>query len=262
MSIAGAIGFRPRTALRRLYRQARRNVQKRRQIKRHANGFLYQDICGSPVFLRDRGAYEHAEDVHRLCDEVYFRGYFPRPGDTVVDVGAGYGHEAIYCHARSPGVRYVGIEIQPSVYECLANTLRTCGGGLRAFPLAISASETSVWISSVMGRDYESVQAGMEGLVEIPAVPWSDVLQRFSITSVDLLKVNIEGGERYLLPALGNLERINRVIISAHDFRADRGEGEHFRTRDFVLDYLRVSGFSARSLKDTPWWRDWIYAER
>ena len=250
------------TELRNRCREVRHWWEARLLVKRDAaSGLLYQKVYGGRVFLRDNDAYLPKRQLEWLCREVYFGEYMPQPDDTVVDIGVGYGHEALYCHVRSPGVKYIGIEVQPSVYECLANTLSPYRPKLRAFPLAIS-DEAAVWLDSAAGDKYELVRTTSAGAVEIPTVSWPAFLERFSVRRVSLLKVNIEGGERDLFPALGALDAVDRVIVSAHDFRAERGEGERFRTRQFVMDYLSQAGFRPRSVRDEPWWRDWIFADR
>ena len=65
--------------------------------------------------------------------------------------------------------------------------------------MAIS-NEQLLQISSAQGTAYESVGATSDGLVEVPTIAWPDFLARFSIDRIALLKVNIEGGERHLLP--------------------------------------------------------------
>lgn len=248
--------------LRNYLRQARRNVERQLIVRKDpATGLLYQQMYGSKVFLRDYGAYIPQRDIDWLCRDVYFRDHLPGHQDTVVDIGAGYGHEALYCQMRSPGLRYIGVEVQPSVYECLANTFAPYRSNLKAYPRAIS-NESVLYLDSASGSDYEDVQTTGNGAVEVATSSWEEFKDRFVIDRISLLKVNIEGGERYLLPTLGSLSEVDRVIISAHDFRAERGEGEHFRTREFVLDYLNDAGFAPRSLQNQYWWRDWIYAER
>ncbi len=64
------------------------------------------------------------------------------------------------------------------------------------------------------------------------------------IRDVDFLKMNIEGAERFALPGCRDvLSRTRNVCIAAHDFRAARGEGEAFRTLDFVRNFLADAGF-------------------
>ena len=242
--------------------KVRRSMERQFLVRNDpATGLLYQQMYGSKIFLRDREAYSPKREIDWLCRDIYFRDYLPGDQDTVLDIGAGYGHDALYCEMKSPGVRYIGVEVQPSIYECLANTFAPHRSNLTAYPRAIS-SEPVLYLDSASSKDYESVQTTGDGAVEVATSSWEEFKARFSIDRISLLKVNIEGGERYLLPTLGNLLEVDRIIISSHDFRAERGEGEHFRTRKFVLDYLISAGFAPRSLKDQDWWRDWIYADR
>jgi FkbM family methyltransferase len=151
------------------------------------------------------------------------------------------------------------VEIQPSVYECLANTLARYRPAFSVCPLAI-AEEKVVYINT--SATYEAVATAGEGPVQVSTITWCEFIHRFSIKKIDLLKINIEGGERAFLEHATDLSMVDRVIISAHDFRANRGQGEHFRTREYVLKRLAGYGFRATSLGVGDWWEDWIYAYR
>ena len=53
----------------------------------------------------------------------------------VVDLGAGYGDEALYIGSRSKDVTNIGVEAQPVIFECLASTFRTLGDKFIASPM-------------------------------------------------------------------------------------------------------------------------------
>jgi FkbM family methyltransferase len=224
-----------------------------------ATGLPYQDLHGFRVFLRRESDFMTNNVINWACNDVYFKYYQPTNGDVVVDIGAGYGHEAIFLLARAPLIKYFGIEVQPSVYECLANTFRTVSDRCKAIPFAIS-EQNNLYISS--SADYTGVTSLEDGYIEVPTMTWQAMRTRYSIDQIDLLKINIEGGERFVLPLLGDMQNIRRVIISAHDFRADRGESEHYRTREFVLEYLCKQGYSVRSVEEQGWLTNWLYGER
>ena len=48
------------------------------------------------------------------------------------------------------------------------------------------------------------------------------------------------------------LRRTRFVCIAAHDFRAARGEGEQFRTLEFVREFLREAGFELVTRDSDP----------
>lgn len=222
------------------------------------SGRLYQMYRGYRVYLGRREDYLAAWHADWICEAVYFKFYRPVAGDTVVDVGAGYGHEAVYL-SRVAELRYFAVEIQPYVVSCLEQTFAQFGGRFCAISSAIS-DKPSVTISDE--EDYVRASTVVQGDIEIEGLTWKQFCKEYSCHAIDLLKVNIEGGERDLLPTIGDMSNIKRVIISAHDFRADRGDGENFRTRAFVCDYLRNQGYQIRHVGDEAWLKDWIYGER
>ena len=62
-----------------------------------------------------------------------------------------------------------------------------------------------------------------------------------------------EGAERFALKGMPEaIRRVQWVCIAAHDFRADRGEGNDFRTRAFVQSFLKDAGFTLVSRDSDP----------
>lgn len=239
-----------------------RQIGSRLNTRRDAmTGLLFQEAFGHRIFLKSRRDYLDPALLQWLCRDIYFKFYEPSGRDVVVDIGAGYGHEAFYLLRKSRELRYFGIEVQPSVYESLCNSFRSVTKQCRAIGFAVADGTDSVYISSA--ENYTTASTVQAGYIEVPALSWNGLLTRYGIDRIDLLKVNIEGAERELLPAIGNMDRISRVIISAHDFRADHGEGEQFRTRAFVKEYLLAQGFRVNSVNENDaWLRNWIYADR
>jgi FkbM family methyltransferase len=238
-----------------------RRLRRVRTLRRDpASGLLAYPAFGARIFVRSRDDFPYLDDVAWLCEKVIFARYLPRSGDTVVDFGAGFGEEAAWLAQRSPGVRYLGVEIQPSVFECLAHTMAALGPDHRAFPLAVGNGR-EVRIRS--HQAYEKVGADGAGPVAVPAVSWRELASRFGLGRIDLLKVNIEGGERDLLEAIDDFGPIRRVVVSAHDFRAIRGEGEHYRTRAAITARLASQGYRLSGFQlGKRWADDWIFAER
>ena len=80
---------------------------------------------------------------------------------------------------------------------------------------------------------------------------------------IDLLKMNIEGAEKGLIASIGDFSRIKRLIVSCHDFRADEGHGEFFRTKESVTATLAGAGYAIKTFAhDISWSDDWIFASR
>lgn len=218
-----------------------------------ATGHLFYPVDGVRHFVRFPEEAIRRVYRRRAFEEIYFREYRPRGGDVVVDIGAGLGTEIIPLAAEAPALRYIAVEIQPWVYECLCLTLAQLPAGFVPFGLAIGA-QGPVRIAPT--RDGVDASTGEGGPVPVESVTWAEFMRRHAIERVDLLKINIEGGEKPLLDHV-DLAAVRRVIVGVHDFRADRGEGEHFRTRAHVEARLTGAGFRLR-----PVGEDWIFADR
>jgi FkbM family methyltransferase len=217
-------------------------------------GHLYYRVAGYRLHLRFPEEAIRERDRRRTFEEVYFRHYRPRGSDCVVDIGAGIGTEILPLAREAPGLRYVAVEIQPWVYECLALTLAQLPEGFTPFGLAIGGSSEVRITPTRDGQDVSTLGGG--GAVPVAGIGWSDFAARHGIGRVALLKMNVEGAEADLLEHI-DLGQVDRVVVGVHDFRADRGEGEHFRTRARVEARLAGAGFGMR-----PVGTDWIYAER
>lgn len=223
-------------------------------VRRDRNtGHLYYPVHGVRLYIRSIA--DSVREPHRrlVFEKTYFRFYQPSGRDCVVDIGAGVGMEIVMLARHAPDLRYVAVEIQPWVYECLCLTLAQLPPGFTPFGIAIAECGPLELAPTRSGVD-ASVLAG--GPVRIETVSWTEFTARQCIDQVDLLKVNVEGAETELLEHI-DLGMVRRVIVNVHDFRADRGEGEHFRTRARVVARLSEARFRL-----TPVGEDWIFAER
>jgi hypothetical protein len=109
-----------------------------------------------------------------------------------------------------------------------------------------------------------TVMNGAEGHV-VEAVTLDELAERVGADRIDLLKMNIEGAERLALRGMAGIApRVRHVVVSCHDFRADRGHGDVFRTRVEVTEALAEMGFDFTSRPDDPrpWVRDTVYGAR
>ena len=194
------------------------------------------------------------------CNNLVFKYYLPKAGDVVVDLGAGYGEEAIYLTQHAVGFRYIGVEAQPVIYECLANTFNDAGEEFIASPYVITDKEIVRFVSQ---QSYAAVGEMPMAYIDVPTMTWDRFIKRYEISQIDLLKMNIEGAEKEVIENITNFDIIKRFIISCHDFRADNGEGEWYRTKDVVISKLEENGYLIKEFNyGINWADDWIFAER
>lgn len=190
----------------------------------------------------------------------------PRPGDTIIDVGAGIGEDAVvFSKLVGASGRVISIEAHPGTFACLQGTIeRSRLGNVTAVQCAIADREGTLTMSD---DDTHLANSMLKtgGGVEVPAKSLDALLAELGIGEVALLKMNIEGAERPAMAGMtGSAPRIRTAVISCHDFVANAGGGDEFRTREFVRPALEAMGFAVRQRDQVPypWLRDTLYGTR
>ena len=97
----------------------------------------------------------------------------------------------------------------------------------------------------------------------------ADILDRvcdqFALEDIALVKMNIEGAERSALAGMNaTIGHVRNICVACHDFKAEKGEGEFFRTRRLTETFLKESGFAIerRSHDARDYVRDHVIARR
>jgi FkbM family methyltransferase len=193
----------------------------------------------------------------RDAADYWFHVYKPEQGDVIVDIGAGRGEDVYaFSEAVGPTGTVWAIEAHPGSYRLLERfcqknglsnvRLLNCAAMNRRGTLQIQT--LAVWESNFV---YEGAATPASHAVE--AYRLDEICERQGIDRIDLLKMNIEGAERFALPGMPDaLRRTRFACIAAHDFRAARGEGDEFKTHDFVLKTLQNAGFSLVLRSEDP----------
>lgn len=195
-------------------------------------------------FLRDAGDY-------------WFHVYKPRSGDVIVDIGAGRG-EDVYAFSlgAGPSGRVWAIEAHPESFALLTEFCQEQKlSNVRALNLACMDRPAMLQIETLPVWESNYVREGEATPTSHPveAITFDALCRRHDITRIDFLKMNIEGAERFALKGMAEaIRRVRHVCIAAHDFRADRGEGEDFRTRALVAEFLKDSGFTLTTRDEDP----------
>jgi len=173
--------------------------------------------------------------VDWLNSQVYFSHFSPTNKDVYVDIGSGYGHELVYIAKSNPNVKIFGIEANPEVFQyARANTSKF--SNIKNYNLMIGVEE-SYQISFT--SDYAGKGVNDSGSIICSGRTLDNFLYTEKIDMVSLLKLNIEGGELEIIKNLPH-EKIEKLIISCHDFRYERGDGDFYKTYDEVtLELLR-----------------------
>ena len=171
-------------------------------------------LTGQSLFLRP-GTTD--QDVY---DEIFVEQEYDLPiADPrfIIDAGAHIGLSAVFFADKYPQATVVAIEPEPSNFAILERNakdhpgIKPISAGLwsRKTHLRIKDSDVPTW-SFCVTEDPSGVG--------IPALSILDILDRFNVTQIDVLKMDIEGSEVEVLNnALPWMDAVKVLIIELHD---------------------------------------------
>lgn len=129
--------------------------------------------------------------------------HFLEPGATFVDCGANVGYFSVLAaHLVGPTGRVVAIEANPATHRLLARNLQANGSGASVCcALVAEPGEVTLFVPREGGDVYSSLRTG--GLVQgrdvdaikVPGRLLDEVVTSFELKRLDVLKIDIEGGE-------------------------------------------------------------------
>jgi FkbM family methyltransferase len=206
-----------------------------------------------------------AVDEVASATDYWFLYYKPAVGDVIIDVGAGGGEDALaFSRAVGDTGRVFEIEAHTSTFKrlelfCRLNQLAN------TTPLQLAIMDSSGSVSMVETGNWEGNTAEWTSgpsRDSVPAVTLDELCRLQGISDIAFLKMNIEGAEQLAIRSMdASIKRIKSLCIACHDFRADRGDGEQFRTRTIIEQFLQDNGFAleTRPHDRRPFVRDHVY---
>jgi len=200
-----------------------------------------------------------ADEVIR--QEAYMPGgWGPQDAQTVVDVGAHIGTFTVLAARRWPRARVLSFEPVPENRALLEANVRLNGcGRVQVNPEAVTgragARRMEVSPTNTGGH---SLAEGSGGSVEVPAIPFAEVLARAGGAPIDFLKIDAEGAEYEILESLGpeELRLLRYVALEFHGpTRAAAAQGG-----SRLAALLRGQGMEVRLASSAA--GDMLYASR
>lgn len=228
----------------------------------HTGPSATESIGPNFAYTRDhfRAWRRQIEDYASETRDYWLRFYEPKQGDTIIDAGAGHGEDTLsFSRLVGPSGRVIAIEAHPLSFKALKNFCRLnrldnvipVHLALMDKPGEVRIIESESWMENRVTSNGEPASN-----LSAPAGTLDDLCRRLRIDSISFLKMNIEGAERYaLLGAQKAMPHIQHICVACHDFRANQGHGEQFRTRSFTEQFLSHHGFASRRRADP---RDYI----
>lgn len=158
-----------------------------------------------------------------ILDQIALSPYLPLdphdPPATIVDLGANIGLSTLYFKMAYPKARIVAVEPDAANFAMLQrNTERLAG--VRCVQAAIWP--TDGWIDlerDGLGSSGFRANANSTGSGDTRALSIPTLMREHDLDRIDLLKVDIEGGEMDLFtaPDIKWLEQVEKISLEPHD---------------------------------------------
>jgi len=164
---------------------------------------------------------------------------------VIIDAGANVGYASAFFAVRYPAAKIIAIEPEAANFQLLKQNTA-------AFP-NVTAIQAALWPTSGqvnlldpgMGSwGFEAADAGKSpanarNLGSVRAVTVDELMTEFKLPYIDILKVDIEGGEKALFATPPEwLKQVGVVVIELHDYRHVGCSRNFFiATRDFDREF-------------------------
>ncbi|MFZ0480983.1 MAG: FkbM family methyltransferase [Terriglobales bacterium] len=167
---------------------------------------------------------------------------------TVVDAGANIGAFSVWAAKRLPEARILSFEPHPETFAKLEHNLAANGllTRVQAVHGALAAQSGKRAISKGPESQRRSLipidlNADQESGIPVPSITLTDLLEKYNLPQIDLLKMDIEGSEWEVLhstPA-STFARIRRIQFEYHEVHARFGY-----SRNALFEYLKSTGYA------------------
>lgn len=161
-------------------------------------------------------------DVFRkiFVDQEY-ASPLPSAPRTILDLGANTGLASLYFLKQFPGVQIVAVEPDPDNFVLLRENLKSYPNARCVNAAVWTHDGTIALVDPKIGCWGMRVtsQPTVENVVcQVPALSMATLLGMFTDSTVDLLKVDIEGAEREVFSLSSVwIEQVRSIVIELHD---------------------------------------------
>lgn len=168
-------------------------------------------IAGKPreFAFSDRSELIAFEEI--FCDDEYQHAVLP-PVRVIVDGGANVGASVLWFRSQYPAARIIALEPDPRTFSKLVRTLANVEN-VDLVPWALAGSDGSVTLFRST-LSWESCIDDDRGTLRVRSVTLGYLMLDKCLTSIDLLKLDIEGAEWQVLPEAAVVAR--EILVETH----------------------------------------------
>lgn len=160
--------------------------------------------------------------------------------DVIIDCGANSGDLSIELFESCPGIKYVAIEPAPEDFFVLQKNLGSVTAITENIALGDSVSDMTFYLNSDTGDSSLVEPPKYFDAVKVKVVLLDDILKKYDISKVKLLKIEAEGFEPEVLQ--GAEQSLHRVEFIAIDGGYERGLDQQ-QTFTYISNFLISRNF-------------------
>lgn len=140
---------------------------------------------------------------------------------TIIDLGANIGLSPLYFKMQYPNARIIALEPEKKNYDLLVKNVSGLTD-VHCLNNAIWNVNTNLGIYNIGLGEYGFVvnEQNESKVGNVRAVTMDEIIERFQIKTIDVLKIDIEGSEKELFS--GNCEswlpKVRSIVIELHDW--------------------------------------------
>lgn len=161
--------------------------------------------------------------------KVFFQVFIDREHDVkwpksdvavIIDAGANVGYSSVFFASQYPSATVIAIEPEPGNYRQLVENTKAYSN-VKPVNAALLNEPGRVSISDPTAEEWAfRVDGSKKGGVDVEAVAIPQLLHRFGLTHVDILKIDVEGSEIEIFDtgSASWLNKVDNLMIELHDY--------------------------------------------
>jgi FkbM family methyltransferase len=195
-----------------------------------------------PISLR-RGTSDFLNFIQIFVNAEYSPCFSYIP-EVIIDLGSYIGLSAIYFANRFPTAKIICVEPSSDNYELLEINTKPYKN-IVLIKAGIWSHKTKLKISKQVGGDWGNILEESEEEDAIEAISIPDIVERFKLTKIDFLKIDIEGSEKQIFSNNTEswVELVNIVACETHDRFLEGCTESYERLFSHDFDYFETGEF-------------------
>jgi FkbM family methyltransferase len=208
-------------------------------------GFIEVSLVGvpRPILVRNgrrRGEVDDRETIWELFFDDHYTSPMWRSNQRVLDLGANIGMLPIWLQANGmrPSV-YVGVEPDPVTASLLRQQVARLPFEHPPHIVQAAVGDADREVRFVTQGNSMSHRVGDDGDLSVRMRPVGDLLDEADLDEVDIMKLDVEGGEREVVADAGRwASRVAAIACELHDGMDGAWLNQHLRPHGYrVFDY-------------------------